>query len=100
MATRERVGRNSIAAASILSLFLLAGCAGMSDTEKRVGGGTVGGAALGAAAGAIGGNAALGAGIGAGVGLVGGYLYDKYKKSEEAAYQKGKADAQKQQQQK
>ena len=27
-------------------------------------------------------------------GLIGGYLYDKHKKSEEAAYQRGKADAQ------
>ena len=97
MAISERTGRNGVAAAAILSLLLVAGCAGMSDTEKRVGGGTVGGAALGAVGGAIGGNAALGAGIGAGVGLVGGYLYDKYKKSEEAAYQRGRADAQRQQ---
>jgi len=94
MTTKARVGINRGVLAATVCVFLVAGCSGMSATEKRVGGGTAGGAAAGAIVGALSGNAALGAGIGAGVGLVGGYLYDKHKKSEEAAYKQGKRDAQ------
>lgn len=43
----------------------------------------------GAAIGAIAGNAGLGAAIGAGTGLVGSYLYDKHKQSEQRAYEQG-----------
>jgi hypothetical protein len=43
----------------------------------------------GAAIGAIAGNAGLGAAIGAGTGLVGSYLYDKHKQSEQLAYEQG-----------
>ena len=51
--------------------------------------GGAGGSTADAILGAIGGNTALGTGAGAGVGLLGGYLYDEYKKSEESSYQNG-----------
>jgi predicted Zn-dependent protease len=79
--------KNLIAAA--LSSTLLAGCAGMTDTQQRATTGTLAGAGVGAVAGAIGGNAGLGAVAGAGAGLVGGLLVDHAKKSEEAAYKQG-----------
>jgi hypothetical protein len=66
--------------AAIAMALMVAGCAGMSDTQQRTMTGGLGGAAGGAVIGAIAGDAALGAGIGAGVGLVGGYLYDQQKK--------------------
>jgi hypothetical protein len=68
---------------------LLAGCAGMSDTQQRAATGTGIGAAGGAVIGAMAGNAGLGAVIGAGAGLVGGLLVDESKKNEQAAYQSG-----------
>ncbi len=63
-------------------LFLLAGCAGMSPTERNV----LGGGAIGAGAGAIIGGAAFGApaagaAIGGAAGLLGGYLYDQNQRS-------------------
>ncbi len=73
-------------------VLMLGACTGMSDTQQRTLTGTAGGAAAGAAIGAIAGNAALGAGIGAGAGLVGGYLWDQHKKSEERAYKRGVQD--------
>lgn len=73
----------------LMVALLLAGCSSMSTSEQRVTTGTLGGAGAGALIGAIAGNAGMGAAIGAGVGLVGSVLYDHYKKSEEAAYQKG-----------
>jgi len=61
----------------VVFLFLLAGCAGMTPTERNVlGGGAIGagaGAAIGAAAF---GNPAAGAAIGGAAGLVGGAIYD------------------------
>ena len=93
MVSAATLGKSKSLLAAILCALLLTGCAGMSDTGKRVGGGTVAGAAGGSIVGAIAGNAALGAGIGAGVGLVGGYLYDRYKKSQDAAYRRGRRDA-------
>ena len=48
-------------------------------------GNTGGGAVLGA----IGGNAGLGAVAGAGAGLLGGLVYDNFKKDEQSAYQQG-----------
>lgn len=69
--------------------LILGGCSNLNSTEQRTLTGGGGGAAAGAILGAIGGNALLGAGVGAGVGLLGGYLYDQYKKSESSAYQKG-----------
>jgi membrane associated rhomboid family serine protease len=70
-------------------LVLLAGCAGMNDTQQRAATGTVGGAAVGAVLGAIGGNAGLGAIAGAGAGLVGGLVVDHAKKQEQSAYDQG-----------
>ena len=78
----------------ILALILaIGGCAGMSQPEKGAAIGTVGGAAAGGIIGAIAGNAGMGAAIGAGTGLIGGYLYGKHQESEQAAYERGRADA-------
>jgi hypothetical protein len=81
--------RTAKAVAAVLLVAVVGGCSNMSATEQRLTTGTVGGAAIGAAAGAIGGNAALGAAAGAGAGLIGGYLWDQHKKTEESAYQRG-----------
>ena len=77
---------------------LLAGCAGMSDTQQRALTGTGMGAAGGAVIGAIAGNAGMGAAIGAGVGLAGGLLVDASKRNQQSAYQAGFASGQKSQQ--
>ncbi|MDD2903352.1 MAG: glycine zipper domain-containing protein [Syntrophales bacterium] len=73
--------RKSMALILIMAL-LLGGCAGMSYTEQRV----LSGGAIGAAGGAIIGGAAgapgTGAAIGAGAGALGGYLIDRYEKSQ------------------
>ncbi|MEM9058910.1 MAG: glycine zipper family protein [Pseudomonadota bacterium] len=76
----------------VVSLGLLSGCAGLSDTEQRAITGTVAGSAGGAVVGAIAGNAGLGAAIGAGAGLLGGLVVDKVQKDKEAAYQRGLQD--------
>lgn len=57
--------------------LLLAGCAGMTDTQQRTLSGAAIGAGTGAAIGAISGDAGWGAVIGAGVGAAGGYIYDR-----------------------
>ncbi len=67
----------------ILVLALaLGGCSGMSNTEQR----TLSGGAIGAGSGALIGWAAgcpaCGAAIGAGAGAAGGYIYDRYEKSQ------------------
>ena len=78
---------------AVLGATLLAGCAGLTDTEQRLlTGGTLG-AAGGAAIGSLSGNAGLGAGIGAAAGLAGGYLFDQHRQAEERAYQQGLNDA-------
>lgn len=74
---------------SMTAALALAACADMTTTEQRTLSAGAGGAAGGAMLGAIGGNAGLGAVAGAGAGLIGGYLYDQYKKSQETAYQDG-----------
>ncbi len=66
----------------ILTALIFSGCAGMSYTEQRVLSGGAIGAAGGAAIGAAAGSAATGAAIGGGAGLLGGYLYDRYEKSQ------------------
>ena len=83
--------------AALVGATLISGCSNMSTEEQRMLSGTTGGAAAGAAIGAIAGNAALGAGIGAAVGLAGGYVYDQYKKSEQANYNRGYEAGQKSQ---
>jgi hypothetical protein len=75
--------------APVVCAFVLAGCSNMSDTQQRALSGTAIGAGGGAILGAIGGNAALGAVAGAGAGLIGGLIYDKVKKDEQASYQQG-----------
>jgi hypothetical protein len=74
----------------LILTLALAGCAGMTDTQRRASTGTVAGAAGGAAIGAIAGNAGMGAAIGAGVGLLGGLIYDQNRK----AYDQGRQDGQ------
>ena len=77
---------NTLKAASIVCVFALSGCAGMSDTEQRTLSGAGIGAAGGTIIGAIAGNAGLGAAIGT---AAGGYIYDRHKKAEQSSYDKG-----------
>jgi uncharacterized membrane protein len=65
----------------ILASAMLAGCASMSDTQRRTATGAGVGAATGALIGSFSANAGKGALIGAGVGALGGYLYDQNRKS-------------------
>lgn len=65
----------------LAATILLAGCAGMSDTQRRTTTGAGVGAAGGALIGSFSGNAGTGALIGAGVGALGGYVYDQDHKS-------------------
>ncbi len=58
------------------------GCSGMSYTEQRMLSGGAIGAGTGALIGWGAGNAAAGAAIGGGAGVLGGYLYDRYEKSQ------------------
>lgn len=74
----------------LVTMMGMTGCSGMSDTEKRLAtGAAIGGASAGIISGKWGWAAA-----GAAAGAAGGYLYDKSKKNEKAAYQKGVADGQ------
>jgi hypothetical protein len=74
--------RAPIVAALFATVVLTTGCADMSPTARRtVTGGAVG-TAGGAIIGAMAGNAGLGAAAGAGAGLVGGFIYDRYQKSQ------------------
>jgi uncharacterized membrane protein len=73
---------------------LLAGCSDLSQNQKNIGIGTLGGAAGGAALGAIAGNAALGTVIGAGVGALGGVVYNHVKDNEAQSYNNGYAAGQ------
>jgi hypothetical protein len=77
--------------AVIVTAGLLAGCAGMNDTQQRALTGTVAGAGTGAVIGAIAGNAGLGAAIGAGAGLAGGLIVDRVRQNEQQAFQNGVA---------
>jgi hypothetical protein len=77
----------------LMTLLMLAGCADMSDTQRRTGTGAAVGAAGGAVVGAIAGDTALGAVVGTAAGAAGGYLYDKHEKSKEEAYEQGRRDA-------
>lgn len=78
--------------AVVLALVIAAtGCASMTPGERTTAERTVAGGAIGAASGAIigaiAGNAGLGAAAGAGAGLLGGFIYDQWKKSEQGASQ-------------
>jgi hypothetical protein len=81
--------RNTIAASTLAATIALAGCAGMSDTQQRVGtGAAMGGLAVGALTGEWGWAAA-----GAAAGAAGGYLVDqraqRQQAAEQAAFQQG-----------
>lgn len=65
----------------IAAALMLAGCASMSDTQRRTATGAGTGAAAGALIGSFSANAGKGALIGAGVGALGGYLYDQNRKN-------------------
>jgi len=65
----------------IAAALMLAGCASMSDTQRRTATGAGAGAATGALIGSFSANAGKGALIGAGVGALGGYLYDQSRKN-------------------
>lgn len=68
--------------AAFAAMLLLAGCAGMTDTQRRTATGAGAGAATGALIGSFSANAGKGALIGAGVGALGGFLYDQNQKSQ------------------
>ena len=79
-----------VAALAVLGVSSMSASASDADTRKRTAtGAVVGGAVVGVATGSWGWAAA-----GAVVGGTGGYLYDKSKKNEEKAYDRGVKDAQ------
>lgn len=84
--------------AAVLAIPLLAGCAGMSNTQQRTLTGGAGGAAGGAVIGALAGSAGMGAAIGGAAGLASGYLWDKHKQTEDKAYREGYEAGQKKKQ--
>lgn len=65
----------------LVATLLVGGCAGMSTTQQRVLSGGAIGASGGALIGLAAGSPAVGAAVGGGAGLLGGFLYDQYKKS-------------------
>jgi osmotically inducible lipoprotein OsmB len=68
----------------LVALVFVGACATYGENttmERTLTGGAVG-AAGGALIGAAAGSAATGAAIGGGAGLIGGYLYDQYRKSQ------------------
>lgn len=84
------MNRNMLISCALVAALTLAGCASMSDTQKRTTtGAAVGGAAVGIATGSWGWAAA-----GAAAGAAGGYVYDQSKKDEQKAYEKGVKDGQ------
>ena len=72
--------RNLRITTAFAAALLLAGCASMTDSERRVATGAGAGAATGALIGSFSANAGRGALIGAGVGALGGFLYDQHRK--------------------
>jgi hypothetical protein len=87
---------NKIAAFMVVFALIVAlSACTMSPTGQRAASGSLIGAGAGGIIGAIAGNAGLGAAIGAGVGATSGFLYGKHKEAEDAAYQRGRADASK-----
>ena len=78
-----------IIALLVAAIFLVTGCAGLSDTQQRTGTGAAAGAAVGAAVGSLYGSAGWGAAIGAAAGGAGGYIYDQTVKNKDKAYKDG-----------
>ncbi|MDI6852233.1 MAG: glycine zipper domain-containing protein [Deltaproteobacteria bacterium] len=66
----------------VVCALLLGGCAGMSYTEQRVLSGGAAGASAGALIGWAAGSPAVGAAVGGAAGMAGGYIYDRYEKSQ------------------
>lgn len=66
----------------VIVAVLAGACSGMSRTEQRVLSGGAIGASSGALIGWAAGNPAVGAAVGAPVGALGGYIYDRYEKSQ------------------
>jgi osmotically inducible lipoprotein OsmB len=85
----ENAMKNIVTISIIIMSLIVAGCAGMSQTEQRTLSGASIGALGGLAIGAMSGNAGMGAAIGAAAGGAGGYLYGKSKEAEQEAYQRG-----------
>jgi hypothetical protein len=79
------MNRNFVIFCALICVLSLAGCAGMSDTQRRTGTGALIG---GAAAGIVSGEWEWAA-AGAAAGAAGGYLYDKSKRNEQDAYERG-----------
>lgn len=83
------MNRKLVVACALIGAMTVAGCT-MTDTQRRTGtGAAIGGIAAGAISGEWGWAAA-----GAAVGAAGGYLYDKQKKNEEQAYERGVKEGQ------
>jgi hypothetical protein len=75
---------NTIVGSALVLAVALGGCAGMSDTQQRVGtGAAIGGLAVGALTGEWGWAAA-----GAAAGAAGGYLVDQQSRNQQAAQQR------------
>jgi hypothetical protein len=80
----------ALAIAGAFGTSALAADSGTSDTQRRtLTGAAIGGAVVGVATGSAG-----WAAVGAVAGGTGGYLYDKNKKNEQKAYEKGVKDGQ------
>ncbi len=67
---------------TLVVCVLAMGCSGMSYTTQRTLSGGAIGAASGAAIGAMAGNPGMGAAIGGGTGVLGGLIYDQWRKSQ------------------
>ena len=66
----------------VVAVMVLGGCSGMSNTQQRMLSGGAIGAGGGTLIGWAAGCPACGAAIGAGAGVAGGYVYDRYEKSQ------------------
>jgi osmotically inducible lipoprotein OsmB len=97
--TALRYLKRIVLAGLLVSIIVIGGCAGMSETQQRTLTGGAGGAAAGAVIGAIAGNAGMGAAIGGAAGLTGGFLLGKHEESRNAAFQQGVATGMQQAQQ-
>lgn len=86
----RRLPGRLLAAAALLPLAALAGCASSSNTLKGAGLGSLLGAGVGAGLGSITGNAGVGAAIGAGVGAAGGGLVGNDLDQQEKADMQGR----------